>query len=61
MQKILEAHGLWQQAQKLRTPFELKKAIGNDAYEQLVAGYACRTPGKDVLRQDDTAVGGQAQ
>ena len=60
VQKILEAHGLWQQAQKLRTPFELKKAIGNDAYEQLVSGYAVRTPGKDVLRRDDT-VGGSAQ
>ena len=61
VREILEAHGLLAQAQKLRTPFEMRRAIGNDAYEQLVAGYACRTPGKDVLRQDDTAVGGPAQ
>ena len=59
VQKILEAHGLWQQAQKLRTPFELKKAIGNEEY-QMVASYAVRSQGKDVLRRDDT-VGGPAQ
>ena len=59
VRQILEAHGLWQQAQKLRTPFELKKAIGNEAY-QMVASYAVRSQGKDVLRQDDT-VGGPAQ
>ena len=60
VRKILEAHGLWQQAQKLRTPFELKKAIGNEAY-QMVASYAIRSQGKDVLRQDDTVIGGPAQ
>lgn len=59
VRQILEAHGLWQQAQKLRTPFELKKAIGNEAY-QMVASYAVRSQGKDVLRQDDT-VGGPTQ
>lgn len=61
VRKILEAHGLWERAQKLRSPFELRRAIGNDAYEQLVAEYAVRTPGKDVLRRDDTIVGGPAQ
>lgn len=58
VQKILEAHGLLAQAQKLRTPFELQRAIGNEAY-QMVASYAIRSQGKDVLRRDDT--GGPAQ
>lgn len=58
--RILQEHGLWAQAQKLRTPHELKKAIGNEAY-QMVASYAIRSQGKDVLRRDDTAVGGPTQ
>lgn len=58
--RILQEHGLWQQAQKLRTPHEMKKAIGNEAY-QMVASYAVRSQGKDVLRRDDTVVGGLAQ
>ena len=58
--RILQEHGLWAQAQKLRTPHELKKAIGNEAY-QMVASYAIRSQGKDVLRRDDTAVGGLVQ
>ena len=58
--RILQEHGLWAQAQKLRTPHELKKAIGNEAY-QMVASYAVRSQGKDVLRRDDTAVGGLVQ
>ena len=57
--RILQEHGLWAQAQKLRTPHELRKAIGNEAY-QMVASYAIRSQGKDVLRRDDT-VGGPAQ
>ena len=57
--RILQEHGLWAQAQKLRTPHELRKAIGNEAY-QMVASYAVRSQGKDVLRRDDT-VGGPAQ
>lgn len=60
VRQILEAHGLWAQAQKLRTPHEMQKAIGNEAYQKLVAKYAYRTPGKDVLRRDDT-IGGSAQ
>ena len=59
VRQILEAHGLWAQAQKLRTPHEMQKAIGNEAY-QMVASYAIRSQGKDVLRRDDT-VGGPAQ
>lgn len=58
--RILQEHGLWAQAQKLRTPHEMQKAIGNEAYQKLVAKYAYRTPGKDVLRRDDT-IGGAAQ
>lgn len=57
--RILQEHGLWAQAQKLRTPHEMQKAIGNEAY-QMVASYAIRSQGKDVLRRDDT-VGGPAQ
>ena len=60
VQKILEAHGLWERGLKLRTPFELKKAIGDEAY-QMVASYAVRSPGRDVLRRDDTAAGGPTQ
>ena len=58
--RILQEHSLWAQAQKLRTPHELRKAIGNEAY-QMVASYAVRSQGKDVLRRDDTAVGGLVQ
>ena len=60
VRQILEAHGLWERGLKLRTPREMRQAIGDEAY-QMVASYAVRSPGRDVLRRDDTAVGGQAQ
>ena len=60
VREILEAHGLWERGLKLRTPREMRQAIGDEAY-QMVASYAVRSPGRDVLRRDDTVVGGPAQ
>ena len=60
VREILEAHGLWERGLKLRTPREMRQAIGDEAY-QMVASYAVRSPGRDVLRRDDTVVGGLAQ
>ena len=59
--RILQENGLWPKAQKLRTPLELGRAIGDEAFRSLLSGYTYRTPGKDVLRRDDTIVGGAAQ
>ena len=61
VRKILEAHGLWAQGQKLRTPHEMRRAIGDETYQRLLSEYAVRSPGRDVLRRDDTVVGGPAQ
>lgn len=60
VKQILEAHGLWERGLKLRTPREMRQAIGDEAY-QMVASYAVRSPGRDVLRRDDTVVGGLVQ
>ena len=61
VRKILEAHGLWAQGQKLRTPHEMRRAIGDETYQRLLSEYAVRSPGRDVLRRDDTVVGGLTQ